>query len=169
MRVITGIARGRKLRSPDGYDVRPTTEVTKEAMFSILQFELEGARVLDLFAGSGQLGIEALSRGAGFCTFVDSARASQELVRQMPMDYLAFLQSTRESFDIALLDPPYAQGMLDQALPLLAEKMSESGVIVCETDKREELPAQAGTFEVYREYRYGKSKLTVYRRRACDE
>ena len=85
------------------------------------------------------------------------------------MDYLAFLQSTRESFDIALLDPPYAQGMLDQALPLLAEKMSESGVIVCETDKREELPAQAGTFEVYREYRYGKSKLTVYRRRACDE
>lgn len=64
MRVITGIARGRKLRSPDGYDVRPTTEITKEALFSILQFELEGARVLDLFAGSGQLGIEALSRGA---------------------------------------------------------------------------------------------------------
>ena len=119
MRVITGTARGRKLRSPDGYDVRPTTEITKEALFSILQFELEGARVLDLFAGSGQLGIEALSRGAGFCTFVDSARASQDLVRQnltstglganarvMPMDYLAFLQSTRETFDIALLDPP---------------------------------------------------------------
>lgn len=107
---------------------------------------------------SGQLGIEALSRGAGFCTFVDSARASQDLVRQnltstglganarvMPMDYLAFLQSTRETFDIALLDPPYAKGMIDQALPLLAEKMSESGVIVCETDKKEELPAQAGS------------------------
>ena len=182
MRVITGIARGRKLRSPDGYDVRPTTEITKEALFSLLQFELEGARVLDLFAGSGQLGIEALSRGAGFCTFVDSARASQDLVRQnltstglganarvMPMDYLAFLQSTRETFDIALLDPPYAKGMIDQALPLLAEKMSESGVIVCETDKKEELPAQAGPFGIYREYRYGKSKLTVYRRRDSDE
>ena len=167
MRVITGIARGRKLRSPDGYDVRPTTEITKEALFSILQFEL------DLFAGSGQLGIEALSRGAGFCTFVDSARASQDLVRQnltstglganarvMPMDYLAFLQSTRETFDIALLDPPYAKGMIDQALPLLAEKMS---------DKKEELPAQAGPFGIYREYRYGKSKLTVYRRRDSDE
>ena len=182
MRVITGTARGRKLRSPDGYDVRPTTEVTKEAMFSILQFELEGARVLDLFAGSGQLGIEALSRGAEFCTFVDAARASQDLVREnltttglgararvMPMDFLAFLQSTRETFDIAFLDPPYAKGMIDQALPLLADKMSGVGVIVCETDKKEVLPAQAGAFEIYREYRYGKSKLTVYRRRDSDE
>ena len=168
MRVITGIARGRKLRSPDGYDVRPTTEITKEALFSILQFELEGARVLDLFAGSGQLGIEALSRGAGFCTFVDSTGLGAN-ARVMPMDYLAFLQSTRETFDIALLDPPYAKGMIDQALPLLAEKMSESGVIVCETDKKEELPAQAGPFGIYREYRYRKSKLTVYRRRDSDE
>ena len=113
---------------------------------------------------------------------MDSARASQDLVRQnltstglganarvMPMDYLAFLQSTRETFDIALLDPPYAKGMIDQALPLLAEKISESGVIVCETDKKEELPAQAGPFGIYREYRYGKSKLTVYRRRDSDE
>ena len=176
MRVITGTARGRKLRSPEGYDVRPTTEVTKEAMFSILHFDLEGARVLDLFAGTGQLGIEALSRGADFCIFVDSARPSQQLVREnlastelgakakvMPMDYLAFLQSTRETFDIALLDPPYAQGMIDQALPLLAERMAPAGIIVCETDKREELPLSAGGFAIDREYRYGKSKLTVYR------
>ena len=182
MRVITGTARGRKLEAPKGRSTRPTTDRVKESIFNIIQFDIEGRRVLDLFAGSGQLGIEALSRGAGFCTFVDSARASQDLVRQnltstglganarvMPMDYLAFLQSTRETFDIALLDPPYAKGMIDQALPLLAEKMSESGVIVCETDKKEELPAQAGPFGIYREYRYGKSKLTVYRRRDSDE
>ena len=82
MRVIAGEARGRRLEALPGTEItRPTMDQVKEAMFSILQFELEGARVLDLFAGSGQLGIEALSRGAGFCTFVDSARASQELVR----------------------------------------------------------------------------------------
>ncbi|MBS4784791.1 MAG: 16S rRNA (guanine(966)-N(2))-methyltransferase RsmD [Clostridiales bacterium] len=177
MRVITGTARGRKLLSPEGRDVRPTTEVTKEAIFSIIQFELEGARVLDLFAGSGQLGIEALSRGARSCTFVDAARASQELVRKnlestglgagarvVPMDYMAFLNSTQETFDIALLDPPYGRKMIDAALPVLAGKMSESGVILCETDRREELPAAAGDFSVYRVYRYGKSLLTVYRR-----
>ncbi len=177
MRVITGIARGRKLLSPEGQDVRPTSEVAKEAIFSILQFELEGARVLDLFAGSGQLGIEALSRGAKFCTFVDAARPSQELVRKnlettglgasarvVPMDFMAFLSGTQEQFDIALLDPPYDKKMIDAALPVLAGKMSEDGVIVCETDKRELLPEGAGGFTVYRVYRYGKTKLTLYRR-----
>lgn len=178
MRVITGAARGRRLFSPVGRDVRPTTEVTKEAMFSILQFELQGARVLDLFAGSGQLGIEALSRGAKSCVFVDNARASQELVRKnlehtglaqgarvAGTDAKSFLAGCREEFDIALLDPPYSQGLIEEVLPLLAEKMSAAGVILCETDKREELPEMAGSLPLYRTYRYGKSKLTVYRRR----
>lgn len=177
MRVITGSAKGRRLLSPEGKDVRPTTEVTKEAIFSILNFDLPEAFVLDLFAGSGQLGIEALSRGAKFCVFVDASRASQDLVRKnlahtglaqqarvAAMDYLAYLSGTRDVFDIALLDPPYETEMIANALPILAEKMSERGIILCETDKREQLPSHAGAFSIHREYRYGKSKLTVYRR-----
>lgn len=182
MRVITGTARGRKLLSPVGEKVRPTTEVTKEAIFSIIQFEIENAFVLDLFAGSGQMGIEALSRGARFCVFVDAARDSQELVRQnlrntglaegsrvVAMDYLSFLKTTNDRFDIAFLDPPYGEKMVDAALPLLAEKMTESGIIICESDKREEMPKGAGEYALFREYRYGKCKVTTYRREVQDE
>ena len=82
MRVITGIARGRKLKEPEGMEIRPTTDQVKEALFNIIQFDIEGRKVLDLFAGSGQLGIEALSRGAASCVFVDSARDSVRLVQE---------------------------------------------------------------------------------------
>nr|WP_286170866.1 16S rRNA (guanine(966)-N(2))-methyltransferase RsmD [Harryflintia acetispora] len=178
MRVITGQARGRRLLSPAGMEIRPTSEVAKEAIFSILQNELPGARVLDLFAGSGQLGIEALSRGAGYCVFVDVSRQAQQVVREnlqktglqenasvAAMDAAAYLRGSRERFDIALLDPPYQKGILEQVLPLCAALMRESGVIVCETERREDPPETAGDFTRYREYRYGKAKITVYRKR----
>lgn len=176
MRVITGSARGMRLRSPEGSDVRPTGEKTKEAVFSILQNEVEGAAVLDLFAGSGQLGIEALSRGARTCTFVDNSRRALDIVRENLShtrlaeqarvhqgDSLAFLGGMPGTFDIALLDPPYRQGLLDRALPLVAAAMQPGGVIVCETDMKETLPETAGNFVRQREYRYGKSKITLYR------
>lgn len=182
MRVITGSARGRRLITLEGQDVRPTTDMVKEALFSIIQFEVEGAMVLDLFAGSGQLGIEALSRGARFAVFVDSARNSQEVVwqnlqntglgkqsRVAAMDSLAFLRSTKDTFDIALLDPPYHKGILEEALPLLAPHMSEGGIILCETALDEALPEKAGTFCKKKEYRYGKIKLTAYRVPAAQE
>ncbi len=178
MRVITGSARGRKLRTLDGLDVRPTTAVVKEAMFSSIQFEVEGARALDLFAGSGQLGIEALSRGAEFCVFVDSARLSREVVlenlqatglmkraRVAGMDALSFLGTSGDLFDIALLDPPYGQGILPQVLPLLARRMTDGGVILCESRREEVLPGEAGDFAVHKTYHYGKIKLTAYRRK----
>ena len=82
MRVITGSARGRKLKAPQGMDVRPTTDSVKEAIFNIIQFDVEGRRVLDLFAGTGQMGIEALSRGARECVFVDSSRQSLNIVKE---------------------------------------------------------------------------------------
>ncbi|WP_071432441.1 16S rRNA (guanine(966)-N(2))-methyltransferase RsmD [Angelakisella massiliensis] len=177
MRVITGTARGRKLVTLEGMDVRPTTDMVKEAMFSILQFEVEGASVADLFCGSGQLGIEALSRGARYCVFVDQSRDSQNITRQnlqstglaqnskvAAMDCLSFLRTTSGGFDIVLMDPPYGKGLAAAALPLAAEKMSPGGVILCETGKEEELPEQAGDFVLYRTYRYGKIKLWVYRR-----
>ncbi len=177
MRVITGTARGRKLAALEGVEVRPTTDMVKEAMFSILQFEVEGANVLDLFAGSGQLGIEALSRGARACVFVDSSRDSQNITRQnlqhtglssaarvAAMDYAAFLRSTKDTFDIALLDPPYKKGLAADALPLLVDKMSPGGAILCETRKGEPMPERVGEFAIHRTYRYGKIALTLYRR-----
>ena len=147
-------------------DVRPTTDMVKEAMFSILQFEIEGASVADLFCGSGQLGIEALSRGARYCVFVDQSRDSQNITRQnlqstglgqnskvAAMDCLSFLRSTSGGFDIVLMDPPYGKGLAAQALPLAAEKMSPGGVILCETGRDEELPEQAGDFALKKTFR----------------
>ncbi len=175
MRVITGTARGSKLQTLQGLDVRPTTDQVKESIFSIIQFEVEGARVLDLFAGSGQLGIEALSRGAHTATFVDKSRAAIDVVNAnlahtklsnavvKNEDSLGFLRLTKDTFDIAFLDPPYGQGLIEEALPLLTPHMSDAGVIVCETSKEETLPAEVDRFYVKKEYKYGKIKLTVYR------
>lgn len=177
MRVITGSAKGRKLKTLSGEEVRPTTDRVKEALFSIIQFEIEGRRVLDLFAGSGQLGIEALSRGAASAVFVDAARASIEVVREnlnttklsqsaqiIQMDSLAFLAGHCGPFDIALLDPPYGVGLLHKALPMTACRMAPGGVIICESTVKEDLPEQVEDFRLVRRYPYGKISLTVYRR-----
>lgn len=177
MRVITGTARGARLESPEGQDIRPTSEVAKEAIFSMLQFELIESVVLDLFAGSGQLGIEALSRGARLAVFVDSSRAAQEIIRRnlaqtklaplsrvATMDAGAFLSTAKETFDIAFLDPPYGKQLIDAVLPALTEKMADTGVIVCETDRNENLPEVVGEFRLHKTYRYGKAKVTTYRK-----
>ncbi len=177
MRVITGSARGTRLVAPEGTETRPTSDMTKEAVFSILQFELEGAHILDLFAGSGQMGIEALSRGAASCTFVDKSREAQEIIRRnlaaakltgpvkvAAMEAEAYLASCREIFDIAFLDPPYGQGLLEKSLPLVAAKMKETGIIVCEMEKQEEPLEMAQDFSLYKVYRYGKAKIATYRR-----
>ncbi|MBQ8228375.1 MAG: 16S rRNA (guanine(966)-N(2))-methyltransferase RsmD [Clostridia bacterium] len=182
MRVITGTARGRSLQTLPGEDVRPTTDRVKEAMFSIIQFEVEGSQVLDLFAGSGQLGIEALSRGAAYATFVDSAKESIECIKfnlqktnlktnscVVQTDAYSFLKTSAGSFDIALLDPPYSKGLLQKALPLVALRMNANGVIICEHPYGEEMPEAAGDFKLYREYKYGKLALTVYRIPEGDE
>lgn len=182
MRVITGSARGTRLEAPDGLNTRPTSDMAKEAIFSILHFELEQAMVLDLFAGSGQLGIEALSRGAKFCVFVDTSREAQEIIRRnlaaaklapqgrvAAMEAGSYLTTASDRFDIAFLDPPYGQKMIDAVLPKLAGVMKDTGVIVCETEKNEELPETAGDFAVYKTYRYGRSKVTTYRKKDAEE
>ena len=182
MRVITGSARGVRLEAPEGLSTRPTSELCKEAVFSVLQFELAGAAVLDLFAGSGQMGVEALSRGARSCVFVDSSRKAQEVIRRnlaaaklaekarvAAMDVGAFLQSTRDRFDIAFLDPPYGQKFLDAALPAVAARMNDGGIIVCESGRDEPLPEAAGEFPLCRTYRYGKTKVTTYRKPQQEE
>ena len=179
MRVITGIARGKRLVTPAGRDVRPTSEKVKEALFSALQFDIEGRRILDLFAGSGQLGIEALSRGAESAAFVDSSAASIKVVKQnlettgltdlakvYMSDYATFAAMCRDTFDIAFLDPPYAEGLLLPAIKSILPLMSDYGTIVCEYPPEVEIPENIGGFQIYRTYRYGKINVTIYRKGA---
>ncbi|WP_251316991.1 16S rRNA (guanine(966)-N(2))-methyltransferase RsmD [Flintibacter muris] len=179
MRIITGSARGRKLKEPKGMDTRPTTDKVKEGLFNIIQFELEGRRVLDLFAGTGQLGLEALSRGAEHCTFVDQRREAAALVREnirlcrfedrarvAQEESLSFLSLCREKFDIVFLDPPYASGLLEKSLESLTrfDILREHGIIVCESGTDWSVPTLTPPYEAGREYRYGQIKLTVCRR-----
>lgn len=178
MRVIAGEARGRRLETREGMEVRPTPERVKEALFNILQFQIEGRQVLDLFAGSGQLGLEALSRGAAHAVFVDASRESVEVVKRniralgmegkssvFQTDFSAFLLRRQEPFDIVFLDPPYRSGLLEKALPMVAAITAPGGTIIAEHPTDEELPEEAGEFCRGRSYRYGKIYLTVYRRK----
>ena len=154
MRIITGSARGAIIETLEGDNTRPTAERAKEALFSMLQFELEGRNILDLFAGSGQLGLEALSRGAASCTFTDSAREAVDMViknaknaklfdraRVSCVDYKSFLKSAsgKEKYDIIFLDPPYASGYVAEAIKMILEGdiLAYGGKIVCETDNGE--------------------------------
>ena len=176
MRVITGTARGRRLITLEGNDVRPTTDRVKEALFSIVQFELEGRRVLDLFAGSGQLGIEALSRGAASAIFVDRSKKAADVVKANLSstglsknasvfcgDSLAFLKTFSSKFDVAFLDPPYSTGILQQALELVPRVMEKSGAILCEAPPTEKMPEKVGEFTLVKKYKYGKVSLFLYR------
>ena len=169
MRVITGTARGRVLKTLEGEDVRPTTDRVKEAIFSIIQFELEGRRVLDLFAGSGQLGIEALSRGAAYATFTDMSAESVDIVKKnlistkLETEAVTFLKGNRKKYDIVFMDPPYSKGLLQNTLPYVVKNVNDGGVIICEHPYGEEMPQTVGNFSIYRNYKYGKIGITVYR------
>ena len=183
MRVITGTARGRKLKKPVGIDTRPTTDRVKEGIFSSIQFELEGRRVLDLFGGTGQMGIEALSRGAAHCTFVDLRKEAVAIIREnvaltgfedraqiIQGDALAFLSRCRETFDVIFLDPPYGSGLLEKTMELVGtiDIVSENGIIVCENGSSAGWPMVSPPYRLQKEYRYGKIKTAVYRRLADD-
>ena len=179
MRVISGMARGRKLKELQGMETRPTTDKVKESLFNIIQFDIEGRRALDLFGGTGQLGIEALSRGAGGCTFVDQRREAAALIREnlrlcglserarvVQGDALSFLASCREKFGLIFLDPPYGTALLEQSLEAIVrfDILSEHGIIICESARETALPALGAPYRMGREYRYGKIKLTLYHR-----
>ncbi len=176
MRVITGTARGKRLVTVQGNDiVRPTGEKVKEALFSSIQFDIEGRRVLDLFAGSGQLGIEALSRGADSAVFVDINDAALNAVKQnlkctnlednatvYKCDYSTFALRCAQKFDIAFLDPPYKAGILEDAVTKITPLMSDYGKIFCEHPNEIKMPQTINTFAVTKVYRYGKTLITVY-------
>ena len=174
MRVITGTARGMTLKAPKGMDTRPTMDQVKDGIFSAIQFEVEGRRALDLFAGSGQLGIEALSRGARSAVFVDESRAAVQLVRAnlalcrlqgdvVQGESLGYLR-TCGKFDLIFLDPPYDTGLLDKALENVVQFdiLAEGGIIVCESRREKVLPQLRAPYHLLTERNYGKIKLTLY-------
>ena len=179
MRVITGKARGVQLKTPDGMTTRPTSDRVKEALFSIIQFDIPTARVLDLFGGTGQLGIEALSRGAASAVFVDAGEPACRLIREnlkrtklesdakvIRSDYLDYLKRCREKFDIIFLDPPYAEVFLENALKSITEIdiLQSGGIIVTERPVGKELPWDFEGFTRSKDYKYGNTVLAIYRR-----
>ncbi len=176
MRVIAGIAKGKKLKTFNGKQIRPTTDRIKEAIFSIIQFDITQKKFLDLFSGSGQIGIEAISRGALQSVFVDCHKDAIDIIRDniknldfedrskvINMDAYSFLNKTQEIFDIAFLDPPYNKDDLKKILPELAKVMSFTGIIICETTKGVNLPEYIMNFKIYKIYQYGKISINVYR------
>ena len=178
MRVISGDARGTKLEALEGMETRPTIDRVKEGIFSSIQFIIPGAKVLDLFAGTGQMGIEALSRGASFGVFVDSAREASNVVtnnlkacgmfgksRVANMTAQDFLRTTKDKFDIVFLDPPYNMGILDEILPKVCEILNESGIIVAESEIGYALKDMPQSLELVKQYKYGKVLVSKYQKK----
>lgn len=177
MRVITGKARGVSLKTPEGLKTRPTADRVKEALFSIIQFDIPGAKVLDLFGGTGQLGIEALSRGASSAIFVDQWDGACKLIREnlqrtklasdgkvVCTDYMSYLRRCNEQFDIIFLDPPYAEVFLENALYEITEIdiLRYGGIIVTERPLGKELLWDNPCYSRSKDYKYGKTLLTIF-------
>ena len=179
MRVISGKARGVNLKTPEGVLTRPTIDRVKEALFSIINFDIPASNVLDLFGGTGQLGIEALSRGAKSAVFVDQREDACKLIKEnlkrtkleqdakvVRIDYLDYLKRCREKFDIIFLDPPYAEVFLENALKCITEIdiLQSGGIIVAERPLGKDLPWDFEGYTRSKDYKYGKVLLTIYRK-----
>ena len=172
MRVTSGIRKGALLQSAEDLSVRPTTDKVKQAIFNMIQFEIPNRTVLDLFAGSGALGIEALSRGAKHCTFVDiqpeivqkniKKVRFEELSRIVKSDYLSFLEQCSAPFDLVFLDPPYQKGMLSEALKKLIERnlLLPGSLIVWEYDFGEEIPVPE-EIRIIKERNFGRVQTRI--------
>ena len=180
MRVISGSARGRKLNEPKGNSIRPTSDKVKESVFNIIQFDIEGRRVLDLFAGSGQYGIEALSRGARSVVFIDSAPDSVKLVKEnlkicgfsdrasvYARDALRYLEG-EETFDLIFIDPPYDTSLAVRAVQKIVEfdKLNINGIMICEIKADVSTPIVTLPYSLQKEYKYGSVKISRFSREA---
>ena len=174
MRVITGKARGIQLKTPQGMLTRPTADRVKEALFSIIRFDVANAGVLDLFGGTGQLGIECLSRGADSVVFIDQSREAVKIIKEnlkacglsapvLQQEALSYLRGCG-SFDLIFVDPPYDSGLYEPVLNAInsVDILSDGGIIVCESRRETPMPELAAPYQKRREYRYGKVKLTLY-------
>lgn len=184
MRIITGTAKGIRLNTLEGDATRPTSERVKEAIFSMIQFDLEGRTVLDLFSGSGQLGLEAVSRGAASATMVDRSKAAIQIIEEnikktklqqrcmvKQMDCMDFIRRNQGvQFDIVFLDPPYASGLYAPAIQAMleADLLKPTSILVCESDHGEifgENQALAELFAVKKQSKYSKTVITILEQR----
>lgn len=177
MRIITGSARGVRLEAPAGLETRPTAEKVKEAVFSMIQFEIEGREVLDGFGGSGQMALEALSRGAVGATVLDTRKEAVEVIRRnaqktklyekciiLQSDCLRYLRTAKKSgrrFDLVFLDPPYDSTLAQDALTLLAREdlVRENGKVIVESDREE--PFTCPGFTLRRHAKYGRIRVSL--------
>ncbi|OQB14543.1 MAG: Ribosomal RNA small subunit methyltransferase D [Firmicutes bacterium ADurb.Bin193] len=173
MRVITGMAKGHRLLSPEGTKTRPTTDRVKESIFSVIQGYVSESMVLDLFAGSGALGIEALSRGANWCDFVEKDKFTASFIIKnlqktrfencsvYTEDYADYLARCKRRYDLVFLDPPYKKGLCDASIRLISQYgiLNEGALIICETSAREEISCQ---YSLRGRYKYGTTAVTVF-------
>jgi 16S rRNA (guanine(966)-N(2))-methyltransferase RsmD len=177
MRIIAGKLKGRRIASPKDSSIRPTTDKVKEALFSMVQLYLEDAIVIDLFSGTGNLGLEAISRGAARCYFCDRSRDSISLTREnikgcgvedqgilLSGDYGSCLDRVKEKADIILLDPPYEKDLLEKCIRKISDLdlLQEDGIIVAERGSREELKEEIGSFSMIKEKRYGTIRISLF-------
>ena len=183
MRVITGSARGRALETLKGDDiVRPTTDKVKEAVFSSIQFELEGRVFIDVFAGSGQMGIEALSRGASHCVFVDNSREAITVIKKnlnstdlfrkatvAQMDAVRYVERATSKFDFIFADPPYRKDIAGALLPHLDKMLEDGGCIAIETEREALLPDEVLSLTLKKRYNYGSTTIWMYNKHESED
>lgn len=177
MRIITGEFRGRKIDAPFGNDVRPTSDKVKESIFNILMHDVPDSVCCDLFAGCGNLGLEAISRGATKCYFCDNSRDSIKYIKGniekcgaedrskvIIGDYMKCLQRIREKVDIFFVDPPYGSGLYEKCLAEIdsLDLLADTGIIIAEHDKYLELPDEIQGLVKFREKRYGGTVISLY-------
>ena len=179
MRIIAGDYKGRKLETPRDNEIRPTTDKVKEAMFSILIPYIDDAYCCDLFAGTGSLGLEALSRGARFCQFSDKERESVSIIksnidkcnareysRVLHGDYMKALKKLEEKVDIFFIDPPYNDNLYIKCLTAIdtLDLLNDDGIIIVEHEKRESMPDEVGNLLKVKERNYGRTILSIFRK-----
>ncbi|SHH09454.1 16S rRNA (guanine(966)-N(2))-methyltransferase RsmD [Tepidibacter thalassicus] len=180
MRVISGSARGLKLKSPKGMDVRPTTDRVKESVFNIINNRLMDSFVLDVFSGTGSLGIEALSRGAQKCIFVDLSKESIKIIKENvqkarfdekseiilsdAINAINKLAARKNKFDIIFMDPPYLKNLIEPVLEEISKKniLENNGIIIVEHDTKDKLSEKINNIYMYREKKYGNTTISFF-------
>ncbi|MDS1029899.1 16S rRNA (guanine(966)-N(2))-methyltransferase RsmD [Bacillota bacterium LX-D] len=177
MRIISGKAKGHPIVAPKGFDTRPTTDRVREAIFNIIQMHISGAEVLDLFAGTGALGIEALSRGAKKAFFVEKSLPALKCIEKnllttklkdfayiLNSDAFFYLTNCKEKFDLIFLDPPYGHNLVERALEIISQRsiLNSKAIIIAETSKSDNLPVSLKNIECYRQVRYGDTMIWFY-------
>lgn len=175
MRIITGIAKGRTIKAPEGENTRPTSDRVKESIFNIISKKIYDSKVLDLFSGTGNLGLESLSRGAKACTFIEKNKdtykiltynienlkfvSNSETYRMDSFDALERLGKDNRKYDIIFLDPPYSMGLVEKAVKSISElgMLGKDGIIISECDEKESIPEKILSIKIYRTEKYGRT------------